>query len=119
MPAVEVQKEKAKAAAKLLDRALLSSLKTQRRLPEHLDKLFEAGDILKERELGAWKTDMQYASAFADSFQKFDIDSVPLEAFGEVKPIVTAEWFTVATFKGQKLALSVFKWVREVYRYGA
>ena len=100
LPAVERQKEKAKAAAKVLDRSVLGNFKSQKRLPEHLDHLLNAGDILKGKGAGAWRRDMQYASAFIESFQKFDLDSVSMETFAQLKPITTADWFVAGNFKG-------------------
>ena len=118
LPAVEAQKEKAKATSKVLDRALLSTLKTQKKLPDHLDKMFEVSDMLKGNEHNAWKKEIVYTSAMADSFQRFDVDSVPIETFAELKTIVKSEWFTAANFKGQKLPLAMYKFINEMYRYG-
>ena len=82
--------------------------------------MFEVADMIKGTEHRAWKKDIAYPSAFADSFQKLDVDSVPMEIFAELNTTVQAEWFAsvAANCKGQKLPLAMFKFISEMHRYG-
>ena len=80
--------------------------------------MLDATDVLKGNEHGSWKKDLAYVSAFADSFQKFDVDSVSMDTFAELKSVVEADWFSAANFKGEKLLTALFKFINEMFLYG-
>ena len=84
LPDLESQKYIAQGSCKALSRSSLSTLKSLKSIPIDLCRLLDATDVLKEKQPGSWKQDSTSANQFADSFQKFDIDTVSIETFSQM-----------------------------------
>ena len=75
-------------------------------------------DVLKDKQPGSWKQDSTNTNQFADSFLKFDIDSVSHETFTKAKVLNEQGWCTFENLKNS-LPSALFTWVNEISKYGA